>query len=170
VTLTNVTISGNSAGTGGGGFAVDVQGTATIRNVTIARNTAALGGGIILSAQSGTVSLIATIVANNTSHSCVLLSPRLTSLGSNLSSDASCPLAAAGDRVGTNPRLGPLRRQPLARTATHALLAGSPAIDAAARGCPPPARDQRGVRRPQDGDGDRRAACDVGAYEVAARR
>ena len=43
-------------------------------------------------------------------------------------------------------------------TATHALLDGSPAIDAAdAALCPP--TDQRGVVRPQG------AACDVGAFE-----
>ena len=43
-------------------------------------------------------------------------------------------------------------------TLTHALQAGSPAIDAADDAvCP--ATDQRGVDRPQG------AACDVGAYE-----
>jgi hypothetical protein len=41
-------------------------------------------------------------------------------------------------------------------TRTHALLAGSPAIDAGA-GCP--ADDQRGTTRPQG------SACDIGAYE-----
>ena len=44
-------------------------------------------------------------------------------------------------------------------TLTHALLAGSPAIDAAdAAACP--ATDQRGVVRPRD------AGCDVGAFEL----
>ena len=42
---------------------------------------------------------------------------------------------------------------------TRALLAGSPAIDAAA-GCPPPDTDERGVARPQG------AACDIGAVEI----
>jgi len=42
---------------------------------------------------------------------------------------------------------------------TRALLAGSPAIDAAA-GCPPPDADERGVTRPQG------AACDIGAVET----
>jgi hypothetical protein len=43
-------------------------------------------------------------------------------------------------------------------TLTHALLAGSPAIDAAdAAVCP--ATDQRGVARPQG------SACDVGSFE-----
>jgi hypothetical protein len=40
-------------------------------------------------------------------------------------------------------------------TQTHALEGGSPATDTVTDGtCPPPARDQRGVKRPQDGDGD----------------
>ena len=57
----------------------------------------------------------------------------------------------------TNPLLGPLADNG-GPTRTHALLAGSPAIDTAA-GCPPPAADQRGVARP------RGTACDIGAYE-----
>jgi hypothetical protein len=44
-------------------------------------------------------------------------------------------------------------------TETHALPAGSPAIDAVDDVCPPPATDQRGVSRPQDG------VCDIGAFE-----
>ena len=48
-------------------------------------------------------------------------------------------------------------------TQTHALLPGSPAIDAggtSANGCP--ATDQRGFPRPQGG------ACDIGAFEFLA--
>ena len=49
-------------------------------------------------------------------------------------------------------------------TRTHALLAGSPAIDAAPyTECR--ATDQRGVERPLDGNGDLRAVCDIGAFE-----
>jgi hypothetical protein len=51
-------------------------------------------------------------------------------------------------------------------TRTHALVGGSPAIDTVTDGtCPPPIRDQRGVRRPQDGDNDGAAICDTGAFE-----
>ena len=51
-------------------------------------------------------------------------------------------------------------------TKTHALVADSPAIDAVTGTCPPPADDQRGVDRPQDGDGDNVAVCDIGSFEV----
>ena len=50
-------------------------------------------------------------------------------------------------------------------TWTHALLAGSPAIDAGTNsGCP--ATDQRGVARPIDGNHDGSAVCDIGAVEA----
>ncbi len=49
---------------------------------------------------------------------------------------------------------------------THALLAGSPAIDAAIGDCPD--HDQRGAPRPQDGNDDGVAVCDLGAFELGA--
>jgi hypothetical protein len=50
-------------------------------------------------------------------------------------------------------------------TRTHALVTGSPAIDAVLNVCPPPGIDQRRVPRPQDGDRDGGAVCDTGAFE-----
>ena len=49
---------------------------------------------------------------------------------------------------------------------THALLPGSPAIDAAIGDCPD--HDQRGAPRPQDGNDDGVAVCDLGAFELGA--
>ena len=49
---------------------------------------------------------------------------------------------------------------------THALLPGSPAIDAAIGDCPD--HDQRGAPRPQDGNDDGVAICDLGAFELGA--
>ncbi|MET1080577.1 MAG: choice-of-anchor Q domain-containing protein [Pseudomonas sp.] len=46
---------------------------------------------------------------------------------------------------------------------THALRAGSPALDAGLGSCTQ--HDQRGASRPRDGDGDGVAVCDLGAYE-----
>ena len=55
-------------------------------------------------------------------------------------------------------------------TETHALVPGSPAIDAAGEECPPPFDDQRGVERPQDGDGDGVAnGCPHSSWQVAVR-
>ena len=58
--------------------------------------------------------------------------------------------------------------QPLAdngaSTQTHALRPGSLAVDAAVGSCS--SHDQRGIARPQDGDGDGVAVCDLGAYEL----
>ena len=86
----------------------------------------------------------------------------ITSNGNNLDSQNSCHLTAAGDITNTNPLLGPLHDNG-GRTLTHALLPGSPAIDAgddlACAAAPVNGIDQRGVPRPQG------AACDIGAYE-----
>lgn len=67
-------------------------------------------------------------------------------------SDGTQP-TALGNILDTTPRNngGP--------TLTHALILGSPAIDAAGPDCPPPDTDQRGVVRPQG------TACDIGAFE-----
>jgi hypothetical protein len=53
-------------------------------------------------------------------------------------------------------------------TLTHMPQPGSPAIDFVAGGCPPPTTDQRGTKRPVDGDDNGSARCDVGAVEYKA--
>jgi hypothetical protein len=100
-----------------------------------------------------------TIISGNTLDNCDTeqFDGIISSQGNNISSDASCPFTKPTDKQNTNPRLGPLANNG-GPTDTRALLAGSPAVDAAANtGCP--ATDQRGVVRPQ------RTACDIGAYE-----
>jgi hypothetical protein len=53
------------------------------------------------------------------------------------------------------------------QTETHALVPGSPAIDAINDGtCPPPTSDQRGIARPRDGNRDGVLACDTGSFEA----
>jgi hypothetical protein len=80
------------------------------------------------------------------------------SLGGNLSSDASCTaFTPPTDINNTNPLVGPLQNNG-GSTPTHALLIGSPAVDAGvAANCP--TTDQRSVARPQG------TACDIGAFE-----
>jgi hypothetical protein len=63
-------------------------------------------------------------------------------------------------RIGVDPLLGPLADNG-GGTQTHALLPGSPAIDAG-NNATCLAIDQRGIARPQG------AACDIGAVEAQA--
>jgi hypothetical protein len=157
--VVNSTISGNSSQNVVGGIAnFD---TAVIRNSTITGNSSApdYAGGIHNSA--GTIELINTIVANqNSDEDC---SGVVTSLGYNLDSDGTCQFTGPGDLPGVDPLLASLANNG-GPTQTHALLSGSPAIDA---GSPDycPDTDQRGESRPSDGNGDGTARCDIGAYE-----
>jgi hypothetical protein len=89
----------------------------------------------------------------------------ITSNGFNLDSDNTCQLTQPSDKPNvSNPLLGPLADNG-GPTLTHALLPGSPALDAGDNaGCPP--TDQRAFRRPVDGDSNGTATCDIGAYEL----
>jgi predicted outer membrane repeat protein len=173
--LTNCTVSGNSARQAGGG----ISGSAlSLVNVTVTDNTAASGGGVAQSGP-GPASVKNTIIAQNRVLP-PLGSPDVSGLfltqGHNLIGVADGAIGSGsfvnGDHVGTltdplDPRLGPLRDNG-GPTWTHALLAGSPAIDHGDRGALDPTgltTDQRGRRRIKDGDGDGRAVIDIGAFE-----
>ncbi|MBA3471604.1 MAG: CSLREA domain-containing protein [Herpetosiphonaceae bacterium] len=83
-----------------------------------------------------------------------------------LAPTSSCTFTATNSLIGIEPLLGTLADHG-GNTLTYNLLPGSPAIDAGAlNGCP--AHDQRGINRPQDGDGSNGAQCDIGAYEYVA--
>jgi hypothetical protein len=89
----------------------------------------------------------------------------LTSHGFNLDGDGTCGLDQMTDLPDTDPMLGALMGNG-GPTETHALLAGSPAIDhippadcTDIAGAPVTA-DQRGVSVPQG------AGCDIGAFEL----
>ncbi len=149
LTLNNSTVSGNSGRGLGLNFALP---TVILNNSTISGNT---GGGIRNASVSGTVTLNSSIVANQAAGGdCV---GTITSAGYNLDSDGSCGLTGAGDIPNGVANLGPLQVNAPGNTASHALLAGSQAIDAAASGL---ATDQRGVARPQG------CGFDMGAFEV----
>lgn len=91
--------------------------------------------------------------------------PGVQSLGSNLSSDATCGFSAATDLESADPRFAGLVEDP-SGTWVVSLEPLSPAIDTGDdASCP--AIDQRGSARPIDGNGDGVARCDRGAYETA---
>ncbi|MCH7697497.1 MAG: CSLREA domain-containing protein [Chloroflexi bacterium] len=163
LTLNNSTLSDNSASGGNavGGIQIYQSATLTLDNSTVSGNAGTSTGGLA-NFQFASATLKNTIMANNGASDC---SGTITSLGHNLDSDGSCGLTGPGDISSASPLLGPLAGNG-GPTLTHALLSGSPAIDAGSSDCPPPATDQRGAARPFDGDGDATATCDIGAYET----
>lgn len=177
MTVVNSTVSGNSGPLGGDG--VGNSGTATITHSTIWGNMASgnpapyYGGGIN---NIGTLTLSHSIVANNSPNArgdCYNFNVWLNRTGTiidqgyNLDSDGSCGLIHPTSRSRTDPLLWPLANN-CGPTLTHALRDGSPAIDAipaAMDGTCAVNQDQRGALRPQDGNWDGVAACDIGAVE-----
>lgn len=150
--LTNSTITGNSAGYYGGG--VYSYGPMTLTRTLVSGNTASRGAEI--------VSAHGIVTANNfnlfghdgltSAQAFYNFSPGATDI--TATSNGNNPTALA-DILDTTlqDNGGP--------TFTHALVTGSPAIDASPVDVDCPATDQRGVTRPQG------AACDIGAFEVA---
>lgn len=171
IIVANTTISNNTSSHMGGGIEVR-GGTVDISNSTITQNVStylarifhpedpSYGGGI----DGGPVTITNTIIAGNTAVQYPDCHGSLISGGHNLIGFSNgCTLSGgSGDLVGSwsipvGAKLGSLRDNG-GPTLTHALLAGSPAIDA---GDPATceAADQRGVSRPQG------AVCDMGAFE-----
>jgi len=182
LTLKNSTLSGNSAttttvpGVGyGGAIATYGLGWLTLDNSTLNGNwDDGLAGGIYSKMSVGgstrPVSIKNTILNAGPSGANLFNDGGLfQSYGYNLCSDDGAGLLTdPTDRINTDPMLGPLADNG-GPTFTHALLAGSPAIDAGSAtdstGNPdsagnPVTTDQRGVARPQG------SANDIGAFEL----
>lgn len=170
--VNNSTISGNTARGGGGLYSSK---TVTLNNTTITGNTATTGsgGGIgFNNGYGGTFTMQNTLVAGNSAGAdgpeC---SGPISSAGYNLiGNNNGCTFSATtGDLVGTssspiNPRLAPLQDYG-GLTFTHALMAGSPAINTGNPATPGIGgsaclvTDQRGTARPNGNN------CDIGAFE-----
>ena len=170
-TLTNCTFSNNRANSHGGAIfnLAAVTDVLSLTHCTLTLNRSnqdssggGNGGGI--RRVSGIVNVRNTIISGNDA----LVSPQddisgdFTSLGNNLvgtiSGGTGFTNGLNGDLVGANAWLGPLQNNG-GPTFTHALLAGSAALDTAANIAG--ITDQRGVLRPS-------ALDDIGAYELLA--
>jgi uncharacterized repeat protein (TIGR01451 family) len=176
--LRNSTVSGNTSqgatsDAEGGGGALFERGS--VESSTIVDNQVAIdqGGGGLRALSVGAIAN--TLLAGNTDLNALpdncripVVPGSLASLGGNLTETPAddCGLTEATDLPDTVPSIEPLADNGgIGRT--HALLAGSAAIDAGLdERCPE--TDQRGFMRSGDGDGDGVPACDIGAYEIVA--
>jgi hypothetical protein len=168
--IENSTVSGNRLPSYSGAAVIEGTPDVAVVNSTIIRNERS-NEGVILAG----VSVANSIVAENTPAGAEC--GGITSGGHNLfgtgcASSGLQPTDLLGsEAVPLVPMLAPLRNYG-GPTNSHALLVGSPALDA---GDPSPlgssstscfATDQRGTPRNGDGDGDGAGRCDIGAYEL----
>ena len=156
-TIINSTIAGNSALHGGG-----VAGGGNIAHTTFSTNSAIRdGGALYLTSQ---LELGNTILKAGASGANIFNNGgSFITHGYNVcSDDGSGFLNGPGDQINTDPMLGPLQDNG-GPTLTHALLPGSPAIDAGDPNfAPPPKYDQRGPGFVRVFNG----RIDVGSFEV----
>lgn len=168
VTMNNTTVTNNSATDNGGGIYVTGGATYTLNHVTLSHNSSdsdndnyGSGGGIYV--YFGAVNLHNSILAKNTDNTGAWhdFNTGVSSSGYNLIGVGST--GNPTDIIGQDPLLGPLQNNG-GTTFTRALLPGSPALDA---GDPNniTVKDQRGISRPQDGDGNGAKRSDIGAFE-----
>ena len=175
LSIIGTTVSGNTAASSGGGLRV--SGPWEIAFSTITANTApaGMGSGVWVPSGSAAVRVFrSSIIAGNTNSDVDGDLAVIQSSGFNLigTGNAAGAFNQTGDQTGvTNPLLGPLADNG-GPTMTHALLPGSPALDA---GDPAavagvggvPHDDQRGTPfgRIYDGDDVGGSRIDIGAFE-----
>ncbi|WP_395690383.1 choice-of-anchor Q domain-containing protein [Nocardioides sp.] len=184
LTMTNVTLFGNTATGNGGGLYV--EGTVTARKVTIGQNTAnGAGGGVWVKAgasvrfdestlagngadnanglynagASTAVRVRNTIIADSAAADCAGSStPVLTSEGHNLERGHTCAFTGEGDLRNKDPKIVSLKPAGGNGLPVFVLASTSPAVN---RGDNPScsSTDERGLPRPSG------SRCDIGAYE-----
>jgi hypothetical protein len=164
VTINNSTISGNSAGDGGGLYnSASPRSNALVgvNNSTISGNSASGNGGGIYN--HGFLKLGSTVLhAGSSGEDIFNDAGAVSSLGYNVSSDdGGGYLIGPGDQINIDPMLGPLRDNG-GPTFTHALLPGSPAINAGPSFTTPAFFDQRGPGFARVVNG----RIDIGSFEV----
>jgi CSLREA domain-containing protein len=171
ITMTNVTMSGNSSLASGGGIFYNGTGL-TMTNTTIAGNTAATNaGGLHKGTTTNNANIRNSIIAGNTGGTSPDAVSVFNSLGNNIIGVVGTSTGwIASDLQNQNPLLSPLGSYG-GGGFSHALLTGSPAINAGqdcvkdlscATNNPPVAvaADQRGASRAD--------TADIGAFEVAS--
>jgi len=171
ITLTNSTVTGNTASsTGTGGALRNIGATATFTaiNSTITNNTAATGGNLAEAAGSGAITLQNTIVAGGVGGGSPDISGTVVSADYNLiqsTAGATITGTTTHNITGVSPNLGALANNG-GQTDTRLPNASSPVIDKGGTGGP--ATDQRGMPRPFENPGvvDAGDGSDIGAVEV----
>lgn len=164
ITIENTTISNNTA-TGSGGGIYHNEGffnesLTELIQVTISNNTAPVVTGSNLHNESGIIRLSNTLIANPVNGT--NCGGNITTLGYNLSSDASCGLGVEGDQSGIAPLLSALADNG-GFNKTHALQVGSPAINGGSSVACATLNpiDQRFNYRSD-------TTCDIGAFEFGS--
>jgi len=158
LTMENCTISGNKTASVGGGLVVGPSASATLVHCTLTGNQAGAGGGL---RAGGAVTVLSSIISGNTAtstfpdvHTIGTLTMETSALGDK---SGATYADKGGNLIGADVKLGPLAANG-GFAPTHALLAGSAAIDAGKAGVLP--ADQRGVART--------GPADIGAFESHA--
>jgi hypothetical protein len=166
MSLTNCTITGNTAPDSGGGLYNNASGTMSLVNCTVSGNSAGVNGSGLYISPGATATLTSTIVAGGNAAGDIRGVLNAASANDLIGSGAGMTGisdGSQGNQIGTaqspiNPLLAPLGVYG-GQTETLALLPGSPAIGEGASGPGVPATDQRGRARPQSGP------VDIGAFQ-----